>query len=178
MGTIQDRGYVDKEKNALRPLKLGTAVAGLLEKNFEEIVDLKFTSDIEEKLDDVARGEREWVPMLKEFYGPFSEKIDTAKSSIERVTNIDEETDEDCPECDAKMVIKRGKYGPFLSCSRFPDCRGMKRMQKSTGAHCPECGGELVQRTSRKTRRAFYGCSNYPTCTFLTNQEPLASTVP
>ena len=117
-------------------------------------------------------------PSCESFYGPFSERIDTAQAIIPRVSNIDEETDEICPECGTNMVIKRGRYGPFLSCSRFPDCRGMKRIQKSTGAHCPECGGELVQRASRKSRRSFYGCSNYPTCNFVSNQEPLPQPCP
>ena len=178
LSTIQDRGYVDKADNRFRPLKLGTAVSGLLSEYFPQVSSLDFTSRIEEELDDVARGEREWVPVLRDFYGPFNERIDTAQEKIERVRNIDEETDEICPECDANMVIKRGRYGPFLSCSRFPDCRGMKRIQKGTGAHCPECGGELVQRSSRKSRRPFYGCSNYPNCNFLTNQEPLPQPCP
>ena len=178
LSTIQDRGYVDKQENRFHPLKLGTAVSGLLSEYFPEVVSLDFTSRIEEELDDVARGEREWVPVLREFYGPFSERIDTAQAIIPRVSNIDEETDEICPECGTNMVIKRGRYGPFLSCSRFPDCRGMKRIQKSTGAHCPECGGELVQRSSRKSGRSFYGCSNYPTCNFLSNQEPLPQPCP
>ena len=178
LSTIQDRGYVDKADNRFRPLKLGTAVSGLLAEYFPQVSSLDFTSRIEEELDDVARGEREWVPVLRDFYGPFNERIDTAQEKIERVSNIDEETDEICPECGANMVIKRGRYGPFLSCSRFPDCRGMKRIQKSTGAHCPDCGGELVQRSSRKSRRPFYGCSNYPNCNFLTNQEPLPQPCP
>ncbi len=178
LSTIQDRGYVDKADNRFRPLKLGTAVSGLLAEYFPQVSSLDFTSQIEEELDDVARGEREWVPVLRDFYGPFNERIDTAQEKIERVRNIDEETDEECPECGANMVIKRGRYGPFLSCSRFPDCRGMKRIQKGTGAHCPECGGELVQRSSRKSRRPFYGCSNYPNCNFLTNQEPLPQPCP
>ncbi len=178
LSTIQDRGYVDKADNRFRPLKLGTAVSGLLSQHFPEIVSFDFTSRIEEELDDVARGEREWVPVLRDFYGPFNEKIDTAQANIERVSNIDEETDEICPDCGANMVIKRGRYGPFLSCSRFPECRGMKRIQKGTGAHCPDCGGELVQRSSRKSRRPFYGCSNYPNCNFLTNQEPLPQPCP
>ena len=178
LSTIQDRGYVDKADNRFRPLKLGTAVSGLLSEYFPQVSSLDFTSRIEEELDDVARGEREWVPVLRDFYGPFNERIDTAQEKIERVSNIDEETDEVCPECDANMVIKRGRYGPFLSCSRFPECRGMKRIQKGTGANCPECGGELVQRSSRKSRRPFYGCSNYPNCNFLTNQEPLPQPCP
>ncbi len=178
LSTIQDRGYVDKADNRFRPLKLGTAVSGLLAEYFPQVSSLDFTSQIEEELDDVARGEREWVPVLRDFYGPFNERIDTAQEKIERVSNIDEETDEICPECGANMVIKRGRYGPFLSCSRFPECRGMKRIQKGTGAHCPDCGGELVQRSSRKSRRPFYGCSNYPNCNFLTNQEPLPQPCP
>lgn len=178
LSTIQDRGYVDKADNRFRPLKLGTAVSGLLAEYFPQVSSLDFTSQIEEELDDVARGEREWVPVLRDFYGPFNERIDTAQEKIERVRNIDEETDEACPECDANMVIKRGRFGPFLSCSRFPDCRGMKRIQKGTGAHCPECSGELVQRSSRKSRRPFYGCSSYPNCNFLTNQEPLPQPCP
>ena len=180
MGTIQERGYVEKSKNQFHPLKIGTAVAGLLGEHFSEIVDLGFTSQVEGKLDDVARGELDWVPVVEEFYGPFDEKIKAAPTKIERIprNEIDDPTEEKCPDCDAMMVIKRGKYGPFLSCSRFPECRGMKRIQKGTGAHCPECGGELVQRTSSKSRRAFYGCSNYPTCTFLSNPEPLPQPCP
>jgi DNA topoisomerase-1 len=178
LSTIQDRGYVDKADNRFRPLKLGTAVSGLLAEYFPQVSSLDFTSRIEEELDDVARGEREWVPVLRDFYGPFNERIDTAQEKIERVRNIDEETDEACPECDANMVIKRGRFGPFLSCSRFPECRGMKRIQKSTGAQCPDCSGELVQRSSRKSGRPFYGCSSYPNCNFLTNQEPLPQPCP
>ena len=172
LSTIQDRGYVDKTDNRFRPLKLGTAVSGLLFEYFPEVVSLDFTSQIEEELDEVARGEREWAPLLRDFYGPFTERLAVAQEKMPRVQNIDEDSDETCDDCGSNMVIKRGRYGPFLSCSRFPDCRGMKRMQKRSGALCPECGGELVQRQSSKTRRSFFGCSNYPTCSFLTNQTP------
>ncbi len=172
LSTIQDRGYVDKTDNRFRPLKLGTAVSGLLSEYFPEVVSLDFTSRIEEELDEVARGGREWAPLLRDFYGPFAERLSVAQENMPRVQNIDEDSDETCDDCGSNMVIKRGRYGPFLSCSRFPDCRGMKRIQKRSGALCPECGGELVQRQSSKTRRSFFGCSNYPTCSFLTNQTP------
>lgn len=178
LSTIQDRGYVDKVDNRFKPLKLGTVVADLLRDFFPEIVDLGFTSGMEEELDEVARGEREWVPLLKEFYAPFNEQLEEAKEKMPRVRDVDEASDELCPECNSAMVIKRGRFGPFLSCSRFPECKGTKRIETRTGATCPECGGELVQRRSNKTKRTFYGCSNFPTCNFLVNEKPLPHACP
>ncbi|MDA1095958.1 MAG: DNA topoisomerase, partial [Chloroflexi bacterium] len=178
LATIQDRGYVDKDDNRFKPLKLGFAVADLLIAFFPQIVDLDFTSHMEEELDEVARGEREWVPLLREFYGPFDARLQVAKTDMPRVRNIDEDSKELCPECQKPMVVKRGRFGPFLSCSTFPECKGTKRIEAKTDAHCPDCGGDLVARRSSKTKRTFYGCSNFPTCAFLVNEKPLPQPCP
>jgi DNA topoisomerase-1 len=178
LSTIQDRGYVDKTDNRFRPLKLGTVVADLLKDFFPQIVDLDFTSGMEEELDEVARGERQWVPLIKEFYTPFDLRLQEAADKMPRVRDVDEASTEICPVCGAQMVIKRGRFGPFLSCSRFPECKGTKRLETRTGARCPECGGELVERRSTKTKRTFWGCSNYPACSFLVNEKPLPQPCP
>ncbi len=178
IATVQDRGYVDKEGDRLKPLKLGSAVTDLLIGFFPQIVDLDFTSGMESELDEVASGARKWVPLLKDFYGPFDERLQVAKVEAPRVRNIDEDSDEVCPECGKPMVIKRGRFGPFLSCSNFPDCKGTMRIQEKVDAKCPTCGGDLVQRRSSKSGRPFYGCSNYPTCTFLVNDKPLPQPCP
>jgi DNA topoisomerase-1 len=178
LATIQDRGYVDKDDNRIRPLKLGTAVTDLLMGFFPQIVDLDFTSAMEGELDEVARGERQWVPLLRDFYGPFDERLQIAKVEAPRVRDIDEDSDEICPECGKPMVIKRGRFGPFLSCSNFPECKGTMRIQVKADAQCPECGGDLVSRKSSKSGRGFFGCSNYPTCSFLVNDKPLAQPCP
>ena len=178
IATIQDRGYVDKDGDRLRPLKLGSAVTDLLMGFFPQVVDLDFTSGMEGGLDEVARGERQWVPLLRDFYGPFDERLQVAKVEAPKVRNIDEDSDEVCPECGQRMVIKRGRFGPFLSCSNFPECKGTKRIQEKVDAQCPQCGGDLVQRRSSKSGRPFYGCSNYPTCSFLVNDKPLPHACP
>ncbi len=178
IATIQDRGYVDKDGDRLKPLKLGSAVTDLLMGFFPQVVDLAFTSEMEGELDEVARGEREWVPLLRDFYQPFDERLQVAKVEAPRVRNIDEDSDELCPECEKPMVIKRGRFGPFLSCSNFPECKGTKRIQEKVDAQCPECGGDMVQRRSSKSGRPFYGCSNYPTCSFLVNDKPLPHACP
>ena len=178
IGTIQNRGYVDKDGDRLKPLKLGSAVTDLLMGFFPQVVDLDFTSEMEGELDEVARGERQWVPLLRDFYGPFDERLQVAKVEAPRVRNIDEDSDEVCPECGQPMVVKRGRFGPFLSCSNFPECKGTKRIQEKVDAKCPQCAGDLVQRRSSKSGRPFYGCSNYPTCSFLVNDKPLPHPCP
>jgi DNA topoisomerase-1 len=178
MGTIQDRGYVDKEDNRFKALKLGVAVSDLLKEFFPEIVDLDFTSEMENQLDEIARGERERTPLLKKFFSPFNSQIEIAIEKMPKVKDIDESSDELCPLCGVAMVIKRGRFGPFLSCSTFPECKGTKKIESRTGVDCPECGKELVQRRSNKTKRTFYGCSGFPNCTFLVNQKPLTQKCP
>ncbi|MBI4236395.1 MAG: type I DNA topoisomerase, partial [Chloroflexi bacterium] len=178
LSTIQDRSYVEKTEGHFRPFKLGMVVADLLKEHFSQIVDLDFTSQMEEELDEVARGEREWVPVLDEFYGPFTRDLEEAKERMPRVRDVDEASDETCPLCNRPMVIKTGRFGRFLSCSGFPECKGTKPLLARTGAACPQCGGDLVARRSSKTKRTFYGCANFPTCSFLVNERPLPQLCP
>jgi DNA topoisomerase-1 len=185
LATVMDRDYVRKDKGRFVPTKLGTAVSNLLTTHFPEIMDLGFTARVEEQLDEIASGERSWKPVLKEFYGPFNEAVKKALAEAERVPRdqIDEETDEVCEVCGRPMVIKTGRFGRFLSCSGFPECKTSRPLLERVGVECPECGNDLVERQSKaKGRRGgrskFYGCSNYPACTFAVNQRPLPQPCP
>lgn len=181
VATIESRDYVSRERTRFKPTKLGFAVNKFLTEWFPDIMDTGFTAGMEEKLDEVARGDTEWVPMLKEFYGPFDGTVEGAKEKAERVprSELDEETDEVCEECERPMVIKTGRFGKFLSCSGFPDCKNSKPLRLTTGAKCPEDGGELLERKGRGPRgRTFYGCENYPECEFSTRQRPLKEPCP
>ena len=183
IATVLARDYARKDRNRLTPTKLGIAVSGLLTQHFPDIMDVGFTARVEEELDDIASGEREWTPVLKEFYGPFTESVQRALEEAERVPRdqIDEESDEVCDKCERPMVIKSGRFGRFLSCSGFPECRNSKPLMQRTGVDCPEDGGELVERQGRGKGRGpkkFYGCTNYPDCTFTTNQRPLPQPCP
>ncbi|MCH7642719.1 MAG: type I DNA topoisomerase [Chloroflexi bacterium] len=181
VATIESRDYVAREKARFKPTKLGLAVTDFLVEWFPNIMDTGFTAGMEEKLDEVARGDIDWVPMLQEFYGPFDGLVEGAKEKAERVprSELDEESDEVCEECERPMVIKTGRFGKFLSCSGFPDCRNSKPLRLGTGAKCPEDGGELLERKGRGPKgRRFYGCENYPDCEFSTRQRPLKEPCP
>ena len=177
VGTLLDRHYVAKEQNRLVPTELGATVTKLLLDFFTDVMDLDFTAKMEEELDEVSRGEREWVPMLDEFYDPFQKALQIAEESMPR-TKIEEETEEVCESCGKPMVIKTGRFGRFMACTGFPDCRNTKPILNRTGVNCPRCGGDLVERRSRGGRRPFYGCSRYPECDFLVNQRPLPTPCP
>lgn len=180
LSTIQDRGYVYKEQGKFRPDDIGKIVNDLLAANFPRVVDLSFTAQMEESLDDIARGDKEWVSVLKGFYTPFDEKLKEASETLKRV-NTDKATDEVCPKCGKPMVIKSGRFGRFLACTGYPECKTTMPLLVKTGARCPECGesegGELVERISKKKRR-FYGCSRYPQCTFAIRQKPVPQPCP
>ena len=181
IATLMDRDYVRKDRGRFEPTKLGTAVTDLLTAHFPDIMNIGFTARIEEELDDIASGEREWVPTLRAFYGPFDQAIERAMKEAQRVPRdqIDEETDEVCEKCERPMVIKSGRFGRFLSCSGFPECRNSRPLLTRVGVECPECGGDLVERRQRgKGGKRFYGCSNYPTCSFAVNQRPLPQPCP
>ena len=148
--------YVERERNRLTPTKLGITVTDLLTEYFTNIMDLDFTAKMEEELDDVSRGEREWVPMLGEFYGPFQKALTNADELMPKI-RMDEETDEVCDcvsndkcehedTCGKPMVIKTGRFGRFMACTGFPDCRKTKPILKTVGVYCPkpDCGGEIV----------------------------------
>ena len=175
--TIQERGYVVKEDRRFRPTELGRLVTDLLKQYFPDIVDVEFTARMEADLDRIEEGERHWEDVLRDFYGPFSETLARAERQIQRVSLPVEETDEICEKCGRRMVIKHGRYGRFLACPGFPECRNTRPLLEKTGARCPRCGGEIVQRRSRRGR-TFYGCSNYPECDFTTWDRPTAETCP
>ncbi len=177
IGTLLDRHYVTKEQNRLLPTPLGTTVTELLVEYFAQVMDLEFTAKMEEELDDVSRGEREWVPMLGEFYDPFQKALEEAQESMPR-RKVEEETDEVCENCERPMVIKTGRFGRFLACTGFPECKTSRPLLNKTGATCPKCGGDIVERRSRGRGRPFYGCSRYPQCDFLSNRKPIASPCP
>ena len=181
IATVMDRDYVRKKKGNFVPTKLGTAVNDFLTAHFPDIMAVGFTARLEEELDEIAKGEREWTPVLRDFYGPFSSSVKRAMEEAERVPRdrIDEETEEVCNVCGRPMVIKSGRFGRFLSCSGFPECRNSRPLLTRVGVECPECGNDLVERRGKgKAGKTFYGCSNYPNCTFSINRRPLPQPCP
>ena len=171
ISTIQTRGYVIKEEKKLKPQKIGIIVNDLLTKNFPEIIDVEFTAHLEEKLDEIASGKTEWEPIIKDFYWPFVEKVEKKYEEIEKIKFPEQKTDEKCEKCGKPMIIKEGRYGEFMACSGFPECKNTKPIDKKLAINCPECGSGLVLRKTRKGR-IFYGCSSYPSCKFATWGEP------
>ncbi|MFC1964041.1 type I DNA topoisomerase [Chloroflexota bacterium] len=177
LSTIQDRDYVTKVKGSFQPTELGMVVNDMLGKYFPWIVNIKFTARMETYLDDIANNNRTWTDALNEFYMDFDKSLSKASESMEKVKLPDEVTDESCPNCDKPMVVKVGRFGKFIACSGYPDCKTTKPYQVKVGVSCPECGGELVKRVSKK-KRIFYGCSNYPKCKFATSSRPLPKPCP
>jgi len=175
--TIQKRGYVVRENRQFVPTELGIIVVNLLKKHFPDIIDVEFTATVEEKLDRIEEGELDWMQMLAEFYYPFQETVARAGEEIRKIELADEVTGEICEECGRRMVIKMGRYGKFLACPGFPECRFTKPLVTSTGIPCPQCPGELVERRSKKGRR-FYGCSRYPECDFVVFDPPSREACP
>jgi DNA topoisomerase-1 len=183
IATLAARNYVTAEQRRLVPTELGFVVSDILVEHFPSIVDIGFTSGMEEELDEIASGERKWVPVIREFYGPFSESSGKAQQTMERVKVRDEPSDEICDLCGRQMVIKLGKYGRFLACPGFPECRGTKQLLTKIGVTCPKCHeGEIVERRTKKGR-VFYGCSRYkaddPTgCDFSAWSKPTGENCP
>ena len=177
VSTILDRDYIERDKKTLKPTTLGVCVTDMMAENFPDIVDLKFTASMEEKLDDIESGDKEWVKVISDFYGPFKKTLDKA-SQIERVKVPVIETDELCPNCGAKMVIRSGRFGKFLACPNYPDCKTTKPLPADeVTVPCPKCGGKLVQRVSKKGKK-FFGCSNYPECDFASTGLPTGEKCP
>jgi DNA topoisomerase-1 len=172
IATLQARNYVTTEEKRLVPTELGFVVTDIMIEHFPSIVDVGFTSQMEGELDDIASGERRWAPVIREFYTPFAASIGRAEQTMERVKVRDEPTDEICELCGRPMVIKLGRYGRFIACTGFPECRNAKPLLAKIGVTCPDCGqGDIVERRSKKGR-VFFGCSRYPDCTFTTNARP------
>ena len=177
VSTLLDRQYVVKERNHLTPTRLGTTVTDLLTQFFTGVMDPDFTARLEEELDEVSRGEREWIPMLHEFYRPFARALVEADAAMPRV-KLEEKTEETCEVCGRPMVIKTGRFGQFIACTGFPECKATKPLLKKIGVSCPRCGGDIVERRTRGKRRSFYGCSNYPNCDFIALQRPVDTPCP
>ncbi len=218
LATLLERGYVEREGRQLRPTDLGRLVNDLLVQHFPEFVDVGFTAEMEDRLDEIARGERPWQPVVEQFYQPLAQALARAERAPRATEATDQTCDlcgrpmvirwgrrgrflscsgfpecrnarplegeeapqpaeEECPECGSPMVVKRGRYGPFLACSRYPACRGRRPYLVSTGAACPRCGGDLVERRARRGR-SFYGCSRYPQCDFVVWRRPLPTPCP
>ncbi len=177
LSTIQEREYVTRTNGNFQPTELGLVVNDMVSKYFPGIVDIKFTARMEDELDEIAGEKREWTGVIREFYTPFEEELAKAAELMEKVKIADPVTGEICPNCGKPLVIKNGRFGKFLACSGFPDCKFTKSYQIKTGAKCPECGSELVERINKK-KRTFYGCSKYPECTFATNYKPVSKPCP
>jgi DNA topoisomerase-1 len=177
ISTIQDREYVVKEKAVFKPTELGMVVNDLLAQNFPGLMDIEFTARLEEDLDDIANERKDWVKVVKDFYQPLEKDLEQAHEQVERVRLTPEITEEKCPKCGKPMAVKSGRFGKFLACTGYPDCKSTMTYQVKTGAACPECGKELVQRVSKKKRR-FYGCSGYPDCTYAIFQQPVSKPCP
>ncbi len=177
LSTIQDRDYVEKEKGSFKPKEMGFIVTDLLTDHFPNIVDISFTANMEHRLDQIADGEREWVPTLKAFYGPFSETLQKAFTEMPKMKPADKPTDEICEKCGSPMVIKHGRFGDFLSCSNYPECKNARSLQSELEAECPKCGAKIVERRTKR-KKPFYGCSAYPKCDFASWQKPVSVPCP
>ncbi|MCR5592942.1 MAG: type I DNA topoisomerase [Saccharofermentans sp.] len=174
--TVLDRKYVDKDGKNLLITDLGKLVTVMLEENFNEIVDVSFTADMEERLDNVEMGKKDWVALLKEFYPDFHEKIKTADASIEKIKVEDVKTGEKCPDCGGDLVIKDGRNGKFIACSNYPDCRYTRNIEVQAKGKCPLCGSGLLIKKTIKNRKTFYVCDKKgsdPDCKFISWDLPM-----
>lgn len=173
ISTIQQRKYVKLENRRFVPLELGEIVNRLMKQHFPEIVDVKFTAQVESGLDQIEDGERDWTELLKDFYGEFKRTLDQAENAMERVERPVIEIGEACPECGQPLVIKHGRFGEFVSCSTYPSCKYSRQLQTKIGVTCPRCGGDIVERRSRRGK-VFYGCGTFPACDYALWDKPVA----
>jgi DNA topoisomerase-1 len=176
ISTLQERNYIQREKHYFKPTEIGFLVNDLLVNHFPEIVDYQFTAKMEEDLDKIANGEQDWLPMIKNFYEPFKEKLKRKEQEITK-NQIEEKTEEVCPKCGKPLVIKMSRFGKFLACSGFPECKFTKSLngnntQLTTGIKCPKCQkGEIVQKRTKKGK-IFYSCNQWPNCDYASWQKP------
>ena len=179
LSTILQRGYVEREGKALKPTIVGETVTRLMKEQFGKIVDVKFTAEMEKELDEVEEGKTEWVGMMHHFYDDFTEMLQSAEKNMEgtKMKIPDEETDIVCELCGRKMVVRHGKYGKFLACPGFPECKNTKTLQQETPGNCPRCGKKVLAKKS-KTGRTYYGCEDNPACGFMTWDIPLEEKCP
>jgi DNA topoisomerase-1 len=177
LATIQRRGYVAAEQRRLFPTETGYLVNDMLVEYFPNVMDYAFTAQMEEQLDEIATGQREWVPVIREFYTPFKQRLDEADRKIEKVDTGPQELGRDCPECSKSLIIRWGRFGKFIGCSGYPECRYTEPWLEKVGVACPECGKDLVEKRTRKGRIG-YGCSGYPECEFWVWKRPLPQPCP
>ncbi len=176
--TIQKRNYVKLESKRFVPTELGEIVYEQVQEYFPEIIDVEFTVNMETLLDKIAEGDTNWRKVVGDFYNSFKQDVERAEEEMEKIEIKDEPAGEDCEVCGSPMVIKMGRYGKFMACSNFPDCRNTKAIVKSIGVKCPKCNeGEVVERKSKKNR-IFYGCSQYPDCDFISWDKPVGRDCP
>jgi DNA topoisomerase-1 len=174
LSIVQGRGYAHKVRGTFVPEDIDLLVSDLLSEHFGDIVDSGFTAHIEDELDEIASGEQKWVPVIGEFYQAFEKDLQKADQAIEKIKIQDEPTDEVCDKCSSPMVIKQGRFGKFMACSAFPECKNTKSILQTTGIKCPQCDkGDVVERRSKKGSK-FYGCSTFPTCSLTSAKKPAA----
>ena len=175
--TVQARGYVEQLERRFRPTQIGEQVNDLLAEHFKDIMNLEFTASMENQLDKVEDGSADWHEVLSAFYGPFARELEDAEAKLPKLEVRDEPTDDICPNCERPMVIKTGRFGRFISCSGYPECKTTRPILKDTGAKCPKDGGMIVERKSRRGR-TFFGCANYPKCDFVSWDRVVAAPCP
>lgn len=178
LDTIQRRGYVSLENRRFVPTELGTIVSEAVEEYFPEIIDVDFTAKMEKDLDTIEEGKSDWVEVIDDFYKDFENRLEYAEKEMEKIEIKDEPAGIDCEKCGHEMVYKMGRYGKFLACPNFPECRNTKPILKKIGVDCPKCKeGDVVERKTKK-RRTFYGCNRYPECDFVSWDKPIARPCP
>jgi DNA topoisomerase I len=177
ISTILSRGYVEKESKVLIPTELGKIVNDIMKNHFKSIVDVKFTAELEKELDNIEDGEKQWVQIINSFYKDFVDVLKNAEEKIGKIEIKDEETDVVCEKCGRKMVVKIGRYGKFLACPGFPECRNTKPIFEEAGVNCPKCGGKVLIKKTRKGRK-YLGCENYPECDFMSWGKPTKEKCP
>ncbi len=165
MSTIVERQYVNRDEKKLVPTELGIAVTDFLVQYFSTILDLPFTAHMEDDLDAIANGQKQWVPVIAQFYRPFSESLEKSYTEAEKVKLTEEKIDEKCPNCGHNLVIRTGRFGKFIACTNFPKCSYTRQYGEKVDIKCPRCTADIVLKKSKRGKK-FYGCSNYPTCTF------------
>ena len=175
--TIAARGYVTREKKQFVPTELGKVVTDIMAAHFSEIVDVAFTANMEKELDSVEDGAIDWVNIIREFYDPFEKQLEAAEKELEKVKIADEVSDVICEKCGRHMVYKMGRFGKFLACPGFPECRNAKPIVKETGALCPKCGAKILEKKSQRGKK-YFGCEHNPQCDFMSWDKPLAEKCP
>ena len=171
IATISARGYVARDGKSIYPTELGFIVTDLMKENFKDIVDVEFTAHMEDEIEEVADGDVEWKEVIRSFYGPFKKALDEAEEKIGNIEIKDEVSDVVCDKCGRLMVYKQGRFGKFLACPGFPECRNTKAIVKKIGVKCPKCGADVIERKSKKGV-IFYTCENSPECDFISWNEP------